>query len=145
MAPATTAQPPPRLAALPPLPLPLVDTSTETVLAADLAQEDAQEDAPALGGATLLKACRVPGCGMHQAEAYFNRTRLCAAHRRTDSLLFEGLDCRFCQKCNRLHPLALFKGRNRTCTTKLQHHNSRRRAAYASKKAKPAAADDDVS
>ena len=41
---------------------------------------------------------------------------------------------RFCQKCNRLHPLCDFKGDFKTCTAKLELHNSRRRAAYAARK-----------
>jgi len=38
------------------------------------------------------------------------------------------------QKCNRLQPVGLFAGSNRTCMAKLAQHNERRREAYAARK-----------
>ena len=95
------------------------------------------------------------GCGedLTQGSAYMRRTRLCAPHSRAESVEgADGVAKRWCQarcaarrdraashsrrlqKCNRLQPVSIFAGSNRTCMAKLAQHNERRREAYAARK-----------
>jgi len=85
-----------------------------------------------------LRCCKVPDCAALDATVapYFQRLRLCPAHAHAPALLLDGALLRFCQKCNKLHPLADFEGQKRACAAQLLRHNQARREAHRKRSAR---------
>lgn len=72
--------------------------------------------------------CLVPGCPVPLSElrGFSLRCRACLPHRTADSVEFPGGEQkRFCQQCNKFHPLTEFQGNKRGCKVKLEKHNQR--------------------
>ena len=71
--------------------------------------------------------CQVDSCSVDVSTlpAYFSRRRICVEHSKAKQVLKDGLPHRLCQQCNRLQPLADFRGSRRSCEKKLKVHASR--------------------
>lgn len=71
--------------------------------------------------------CIAHGCDALLEKAYDKKCRTCQRHRQADTLNFNGMPHRFCQKCSRFHPIEEFDGVKRNCRQRLYEHNYRQR------------------
>eukprot|EP00241_Pyramimonas_parkeae_P019379 CAMPEP_0114311934 /NCGR_PEP_ID=MMETSP0059-20121206/20122_1 /TAXON_ID=36894 /ORGANISM="Pyramimonas parkeae, Strain CCMP726" /LENGTH=323 /DNA_ID=CAMNT_0001436207 /DNA_START=229 /DNA_END=1200 /DNA_ORIENTATION=- len=75
------------------------------------------------------KRCRVVGCSetnLRKLPLYCIRHRVCGMHVKMSSVLIEGQQQRFCQKCTRFHLLADYDGGKHTCRKGLEQQRQRR-------------------
>lgn len=88
----------------------------------------------------MLCAVQVDGCGVSLlgASVSCKRLRLCPSHLSAPELLYDGVLSRFCQPCNRMHPLAEFEGTKKGCRDGLKAHAIMCRAVRARAKARKA-------
>uniref|UniRef100_A0A061RPB4 Squamosa promoter-binding (Sbp domain) transcription factor family protein n=1 Tax=Tetraselmis sp. GSL018 TaxID=582737 RepID=A0A061RPB4_9CHLO len=75
------------------------------------------------------RQCQYPGCtaDLLCMRDFNMRCKICEFHYRASSVELAGEQQRFCQQCNKFHPLASFDQNKRSCREKLLQHNLRRR------------------
>mmetsp|Transcript_34008 Transcript_34008/g.96341 ORF Transcript_34008/g.96341 Transcript_34008/m.96341 type:complete len:273 (+) Transcript_34008:251-1069(+) len=73
--------------------------------------------------------CQYPGCqaDLTVLKRFNLRCKICEEHCKALSLPFNGVNQRFCQQCNKFHPVEEFDKDKRGCRAKLEKHNRRRR------------------
>ncbi|CAH8381702.1 unnamed protein product [Eruca vesicaria subsp. sativa] len=73
--------------------------------------------------------CQIDGCelDLSSAKDYHRKHRVCETHSKCPNVTVNGVDCRFCQQCSRLHDVSEFDEKKRSCRKRLSHHNARRR------------------
>uniref|UniRef100_A0A061RYR4 Squamosa promoter-binding-like protein 7-like n=1 Tax=Tetraselmis sp. GSL018 TaxID=582737 RepID=A0A061RYR4_9CHLO len=74
--------------------------------------------------------CQYPDCqaDLTKLKRFNLRCRICEEHCKALSVDINGEPHRFCQQCNKFHPLSAFDKDKRGCRVKLEKHNKRRRA-----------------
>jgi len=74
------------------------------------------------------RVCQVPYCNadLYKLSRFNIRCKICDEHRLADEVEIDGQSQRFCQQCNRFHPLSEFDKNRRGCRDKLAKHNLRR-------------------
>mmetsp|Transcript_31773 Transcript_31773/g.90237 ORF Transcript_31773/g.90237 Transcript_31773/m.90237 type:complete len:237 (-) Transcript_31773:55-765(-) len=83
---------------------------------------------PAGGGTQRPPACQFPGCtaDLSTMPRFNIRCKICDVHCKAESVTLNGQEQRFCQQCNRFHPVHAFDKGKRGCREKLEKHNKRR-------------------
>ncbi|WIA08294.1 hypothetical protein OEZ85_007737 [Tetradesmus obliquus] len=79
--------------------------------------------------------CQVDGCTSRLKRVYCRRFHVCHAHATAGSVLLQGQQSRFCQRCGKFHDLDAFDGSKRNCRAGLAQHNSSRRTRRQQKHA----------
>lgn len=71
--------------------------------------------------------CQVSGCtvDLRKEGQPGLKLRTCEAHRKSGSVVVDGVPSRYCQQCVKLHPLDEFDGEKRGCRRRLESHNRR--------------------
>ncbi|WIA28356.1 hypothetical protein OEZ86_010903 [Tetradesmus obliquus] len=77
---------------------------------------------------SVRNRCQVDGCTSRLKRVYCRRFHVCHAHATAGSVLLQGQQSRFCQRCGKFHDLDAFDGSKRNCRAGLAQHNSSRRA-----------------
>ena len=91
--------------------------------------------------------CEVSGCrqaltGATHGKLYSQRYRICALHLRSEEVNVGGVASRWCQICSRFHELALFNGKLRSCSEKLELIRQRRKARQQAARSSAATAEE---
>ncbi|TYG76467.1 hypothetical protein ES288_D03G127400v1 [Gossypium darwinii] len=83
----------------------------------------------AAGANSHTAYCQVYGCNkdLTSSKDYHKRHKVCEAHSKTEKVIVNGIEQRFCQQCSRFHLLAEFDDGKRSCRKRLAGHNERRR------------------
>ncbi|KAH1114840.1 hypothetical protein J1N35_008218 [Gossypium stocksii] len=83
----------------------------------------------AAGAISHTAYCQVYGCNkdLTSSKDYHKRHKVCEAHSKTEKVIVNGIEQRFCQQCSRFHLLAEFDDGKRSCRKRLAGHNERRR------------------
>ncbi|KAI3766952.1 hypothetical protein L2E82_17032 [Cichorium intybus] len=84
---------------------------------------------------SLSPFCKVHGCNksLVACKDYHKRHKVCELHSKTDKVIVNGIEQRFCQQCSRFHLLTEFDDGKRSCRKRLADHNERRRKSYSSR------------
>mmetsp|Transcript_42161 Transcript_42161/g.109332 ORF Transcript_42161/g.109332 Transcript_42161/m.109332 type:complete len:300 (+) Transcript_42161:3-902(+) len=73
--------------------------------------------------------CRVDSCKapLEDASKYSRRRKYCSSCMRLGSVVYDGVESRYCQQCSTIHQLADFNGNNRSCRKSLLRRNNKLR------------------